>query len=116
MKCPSCGANLQNTRDACQYCGTSQPEIRQPQPPPTIVYNIYQAPPSTPALSPKSRWAAFFLCLFLGYWGAHKFYLGKYGAGILYFLTVGLFGIGWFVDLILLLAGAATDKQGRRLR
>ena len=46
---------------------------------------------------------AFFLCLFLGYFGAHKFYEGRIGMGILYLLTIGLFGIGWIVDIILIL-------------
>ena len=51
----------------------------------------------------KNKWIKFILCLFLGYLGAHKFYEGKTGMGILYLLTFGLFGIGWFVDLILIL-------------
>lgn len=39
-------------------------------------------------------------CLFLfGLGGVHRIYLGKYGSGILYLLTWGLFGIGQFVDL-----------------
>ena len=46
---------------------------------------------------------AFFLCLFLGYLGAHKFYEGKVGMGILYLFTLGLCGIGWIVDCILIL-------------
>lgn len=40
------------------------------------------------------------LCLFLGVLGAHKFYRKKYGMGILYLFTAGLFGIGVIVDLI----------------
>ena len=43
------------------------------------------------------------LCLFLGGVGAHKFYEGKVGMGILYILTIGLFGIGVVVDLIAIL-------------
>lgn len=31
--------------------------------------------------------------------GVHRIYMGKYGSGILYLLTWGLFGIGQFVDL-----------------
>lgn len=43
------------------------------------------------------------LCIFLGSFGAHKFYRKKYGMGVLYLLTFGLFGIGSFVDFIKLL-------------
>ena len=48
----------------------------------------------------KNKWIAFFLCLFLGYVGAHKFYEGKILLGILYVCTGGLFGIGIIFDLI----------------
>ena len=53
--------------------------------------------------TPRNKWVAFFLCLFLGLVGAHKFYEGKAGMGVLYIFTVGLFGIGWFADCIVLL-------------
>lgn len=51
----------------------------------------------------KNKWVAFLLCLFLGYVGAHKFYEGKVGMGILYLFTFGLLGIGWIIDCIVLL-------------
>lgn len=51
----------------------------------------------------KNKHIKIVLCLFLGFFGAHKFYEGKTRIGILYLLTCGLFGIGWFVDLILIL-------------
>lgn len=50
-----------------------------------------------------NKWTSFLLCLFLGIFGVHKFYEGKIGIGILYICTLGLFGIGWIVDLIIIL-------------
>jgi TM2 domain-containing membrane protein YozV len=47
----------------------------------------------------KDVTVAYLLWLFLGLIGAHKFYLGKIGMGILYIFTGGLFLIGLFVDL-----------------
>ncbi len=51
----------------------------------------------------KSRTIAILLCAFFGLVGAHKFYEEKYFMGILYLLTFGLFGIGWIIDLVILL-------------
>ena len=50
----------------------------------------------------KSKWISFFLCLFLGYLGIHKFYEERILLGIIYLCTGGLFGIGVIVDLIIL--------------
>lgn len=51
----------------------------------------------------KSKWVSFFLCLFLGVFGVHKFYEGRVLFGIIYLCTGGLFGIGVIVDLIILI-------------
>ncbi len=51
----------------------------------------------------KSKWVSFFLCLFLGFFGAHKFYEGRVLLGVVYLFTAGLFGIGVIVDLFILL-------------
>lgn len=56
-----------------------------------------------PEKSKQSLLTEFLLCLFLGYWGVHKFYKKKIGLGILYLLTLGLLGVGWLGDSILLL-------------
>ena len=53
------------------------------------------------------------LAFFLGYFGAHRFYSGRYALGVLYLLTFGLFFFGWFVDLALALFGKLKDGQGR---
>jgi TM2 domain-containing membrane protein YozV len=35
---------------------------------------------------------------FLGYLGIHRFYLGKWGTGLLWLFTGGLFAVGWAYD------------------
>lgn len=45
-------------------------------------------------------WVDFFVCLYLGFYGVHKFRIKKIGMGILYLCTAGLFGIGWLVDVV----------------
>lgn len=63
-------------------------------------------------VSTKSRLATFLLCFFLGLLGIHRFYVGKIGTGVLYLLTGGLFGIGAFVDFIVILVGSFKDSEG----
>lgn len=50
----------------------------------------------------KNPYIEFFLCFFFGFFGAHKFYLKRNKIGILYLFSIGLFGIGWFIDCILI--------------
>lgn len=42
---------------------------------------------------------AWILLTFLGVFGVHRFYMGKWISGALYFLTGGLFFVGWLYDL-----------------
>jgi TM2 domain-containing membrane protein YozV len=50
----------------------------------------------------KSKGIAYLLWFFLGVFGVHKFYLEKIAVGIIYFITGGLFLIGWIYDLFTL--------------
>jgi TM2 domain-containing membrane protein YozV len=43
----------------------------------------------------------YFLWIF-GFLGAHRFYYGRQISGTIYFFTLGLFFIGWFIDLFLI--------------
>jgi TM2 domain-containing membrane protein YozV len=45
---------------------------------------------------------AWVLHTFLGLFGVHRFYMGKFFTGLLFLLTGGLFGIGWAYDLVTL--------------
>jgi TM2 domain-containing membrane protein YozV len=65
--------------------------------------------------SPKSRGIALALNFFLGVFGAHRFYVGKMGTGILQALTLGGMGLWWLYDIILIAAGGFRDAQNRRL-
>lgn len=47
-----------------------------------------------------------------GFMGAHRFYFGKPLTGTLWFFTLGLLGIGWIVDLILI-PGMAREADTR---
>jgi TM2 domain-containing membrane protein YozV len=47
---------------------------------------------------PKDYSLAWILLTFLGVFGVHRFYLGKWGTGVLYLVTLGLFGIGLIYD------------------
>jgi TM2 domain-containing membrane protein YozV len=43
-----------------------------------------------------------YLCWLVGFFGAHRFYYGRQVTGTIWFFTLGLLGIGWFIDLFLI--------------
>lgn len=108
--CKHCGTRIPAAAVVCTHCGCQVEEIKHSEQPSIVINNANtntntntNINPSMFGIRPKNKWVAFLLCLFLGYLGAHKFYEGKAGRGILYLLTFGLFGIGWFIDCIVLL-------------
>jgi len=108
--CKYCGNRIPEEAVLCTHCGRQVEEIAGvPQAQPNIIINNSNQNTNTNMagggrhMRPLSKWTAFFLCLFLGFVGAHKFYEGKNGMGVLYLLTGGLIGIGWLVDCIALL-------------
>lgn len=56
----------------------------------------------------KSKTIAYILWFFFGIFGAHRFYLGNIVMGCLMVLTLGGFGIWWFIDLFLI--GRRVEK------
>ena len=55
------------------------------------------------------------LCLLVGVFGAHRFYVGKHATGFLMLVTLGGMGIWWLADLIMLITGQFRDKDGCRV-
>lgn len=106
--CKHCGGTIAEEAVICPLCGCQVEEVKstqqQQQP---IVINNSNVNTNTnvngAAGREKNKWVAFLLCFFLGGLGAHKFYEGRVGMGILYLFTGGLFGIGWICDIIALL-------------
>lgn len=101
--CPNCGTSAADNQRFCSNCGFSydnpaaQPQNTEPE----------QAAP----VSPKSRLATLLLCFFVGEFGVHRFYVGKTGTGVLWLLTLGCFGIGALVDLIMIACGSFKDSD-----
>jgi TM2 domain-containing membrane protein YozV len=64
----------------------------------------------------KSKIVAALICFFLGVFGIHRFYVGKYGTGILWLLTLGIGGFGVIIDFIAILIGGFRDKARMPLK
>lgn len=101
--CKHCGETIDADAIICVKCGKQVEELGSSGQPSIIINNENTNTVAAIPLHPKNKWVAFCLCLFLGIFGAHKFYEGKAGLGVLYIFTAGLFCIGWMVDLITLL-------------
>ena len=65
--------------------------------------------------SDKSRGVALALCIPLGVFGAHRYYVGKIGTGLLQLCTLGGLGLWWLYDLITIAAGEFRDEEGRKV-
>ena len=124
MKCKNCGANVENAQ-ACPNCGTIlQAGNSTPQQIPTIIINNVNKNENTNTnagyggngISHKSKMVALILAIFLGYLGIHRFYVGKVGSGIIWFLTGGLFVCGWIYDIAKIASGTFTDGAGCVIR
>ena len=113
--CSSCGAPTDPLAEICVKCGVTlgKAEARE--------------------ISHSSRLVATLLCLFLGQFGVHRFYMGRTGSAvgmlvlaILGWSTVWIFGLGliflipvWIwalIDFIFVVSGEMTDHEGKLIR
>lgn len=63
--------------------------------------------------SDKSRAVTLILGLTLGVFGAHRFYAGKIGTGLLMLATVGGCGIWYLIDNVMIATGGFRDADGK---
>lgn len=124
--CKHCGEVIDSECVVCPKCGKQVKELSQQSATPNITIhnsndsintntnvntNIQRTSVGGYSRRPRGRCCkkivALILCLFFGCFGAHKFYEGKTGAGILYLFTAGLFMIGVIIDFIAILGKPA---------
>ena len=105
--CKHCGGKLPADAVVCTLCGRQVEQMAQSGAPNIVINNANQNTNSNVnayvAAKARNKWVALCLCLFLGVFGAHKFYEGKAGLGVLYLFTGGLLGIGAVIDFITIL-------------
>jgi hypothetical protein len=98
MFCPNCGKELSDQAQTCPHCGHPLKPVRAA---------------GGAVVSPRSRLAALLFCIFLGYLGVHRFYVGKVGTGIAMIFTLGGLGIWVLIDLIVIATGSFKDIDGK---
>jgi TM2 domain-containing membrane protein YozV len=109
--CPDCGSSM-GAED--RFCGRCRWDARNPE-----QHGGLSLPPSSPrSLGPpsdKSRMTTLLLCVFGGFLGLHRFYVGRAGSGVLWLVSFGLFSVGWIYDLVMVATGEFEDEQGKRV-
>lgn len=60
----------------------------------------------------RNKYIALALCIIFGWAGVHRVYVGKIKSGFLWLLSFGIFGFGWFADIIGIASGEFLDKYG----
>lgn len=129
MQCKHCGAEVGSEYRLCPYCRTELEYPTQNQnngggQPTIIVQNVISNENAVSnrnnvgyavrgiACSPKSKNLTLILAIVLGFVGAHRFYVGKVGSGIVWLFTCGGFFFGYIYDIIKVLSGTFKDGNG----
>ena len=113
--CKHCGNKIPEDAVICTACGRQVEEIKKTSETPNIIINnenkstninanVNANMNNTYGLKMCNKWVSLMLCLFLGFLGAHKFYEGKAGMGIIYLCTGGLLLVGVVIDFLAILA------------
>lgn len=129
MQCKHCGAEVGSEYRLCPYCRTELEYPTQNQnngggQPTIIVQNVISNENAVSnrnnvgyavrsvACSPKSKKLTLILAIALGFFGIHRFYVGKVGSGIVWLFTGGGFFFGYIYDIIKVLSGTFKDGNG----
>jgi TM2 domain-containing membrane protein YozV len=94
--CHACTRVIDAEAVLCTSCGVMQPYPSQFE--------------SEKRIAPTAA-----LCFLLGVFGAHRFYVGKIGTGLLQLFTLGGLGIWMLVDLIIIITGGFRDGDGNKI-
>lgn len=115
-KCEYCGSLVPDDKNKCDACGawcaqevektapipSSAPIV--PQPPVDNAKNNIGTASDGKFISNKgvlNSLVIFLVCVFFGILGLHRFIQGKIFTGILWLITLGLLGIGYFADIVI---------------
>lgn len=98
MFCSKCGKEINDDAVVCVHCGCA-------------VEGRSIAPKES-----RSWLVTLLLCIFLGGLGAHRFYTGYIGIGIVQLLTVGGCGIWTLIDLISILCNQYKTADDSNLQ
>ena len=100
VPCRHCDLKISVLAEVCPHCGVRQD--------PSQVARPREA-------SEKKLVPAALLCVMLGVFGAHRFYVGKTGTGLAQLFTLGGLGLWMLYDLILIITGQFRDEDGQRV-
>jgi hypothetical protein len=103
--CIQCGVPVKKGTNYCQSCRQT-----------TFASDTYCNKCGVKLLVEGKDWlTTLLLNIFLGAFGAHRFYTGNIGIAVGQLLTLGGCGIWAIIDLILILTGEYYDGEGNRL-
>lgn len=104
MFCKHCGAEINDNAVVCVKCGCAVNDSAQ------TIRTL------DPGVSDKEWLITGALCFFLGFLGAHRFYVGKMSTAILMLITCGGCGIWTLIDFLMIVSEKFTDDQGKVIK